>query len=116
MKILPVFQTISADFTYKISLGEVLYSVRIMWNSRSKYWHLTLVDDEGGRIDGVKVVEKWPLLTPHRAQIKLSGDVVAIPLTATAAPLGYDNMGTEWALGYMPPDELLAWKTANGLG
>lgn len=116
MKILPAFQTISADFTYKIALGSALYTVRLMWNSRSQYWHLTLADSLGGRVDGVKVVEKWPLLTPHRAQIKLAGDIVAMPLTATAAPLGYDNLGVEWALAYLPTSELATWKAANGLG
>ena len=116
MKILPTFQTISADFTYKIALGAELYTVRLMWNSRSQHWHLTIADTLGGRIDGVKVVEKWPLLTPHRAQIKLAGDIVAVPLSDSADPLGYDNLGTEWALGYLPPDELATWKAANGMG
>ena len=116
MKILPVFQTISADFTYKIALGTELYAVRLMWNSRSKYWFLTISDSLGGRIDGVKVVEKWPLLTPHRAQIRFSGDIVAVPLTTTAAHPGYDNLGSEWAICYLPPDELATWKAANGMG
>lgn len=116
MKILPIYQSISADFTYKITLGGAVYSIRLMWNSRSHNWHITVVDSVGGRIDGVKVVEKWPLLTPHRAQIKLAGDIVALPLTTTTAPLGYANFGTEWVLGYLSATELLTWKAANGLG
>ena len=116
MKYLPAFQTISADFTYKIALNSQQYQVRLCWNARCGHWFLTIVDSLGGRIDGVKVVEKWPLLTPHRAQIKMSGDIVAIPATASATPLGYDNLGTEWLLAYMTQSELLDWKANNGVG
>ena len=116
MKYLPTFQTISADFTYKVALGSEQYNLRLLWNSRAEHWFLTVVDTAGGRIDGVKVVEKWPLLTAHRGQIKLSGDIVAIPITTTGERLGYDNLGTAWVLAYLDATELLDWKVANGLG
>lgn len=117
MKYLPSFQTLSADFTYKTDLGGIQYEIRMTWNSRCQEWFLTIVDQYGGRIDGTKIVEKWPLLTPHRAQIRMDGDIVAIPATTDPTiRITYDNLGTEWYLAYMTSDELFTWRQENGLG
>ena len=117
MKYLASLQANSADFTYKTTLGSIQYAIRMVWNSRCKEWFLTIVDQYGGRIDGVKVVEKWPLLRARRAQIRMDGDLIAIPATSDPTiRLGYENLGTEWYLTYMTSDEIFEWETNNGMG
>jgi len=117
MRYIKSFADKSADFTQVVNLGGAQFTIRLCWNSRSEHWHMTIVDSQGGRIDGVKVVERWPLCTPHRSQIKMGGDLVAIPaVTDPTIRLGYDNLGTEWLLAYLTADELLTWKADNGVG
>lgn len=117
MKYLAALQDRSADFKFRTDLGGFLYTVRFQWNIRCQSWFLTIEDSIGGRIDGVKVVEKWPLLASHRAQIRLTGDLVAIPLTTDKnVRLDYDTLGTEWVVAYMTPDELDLWRSTNGMG
>ena len=117
MKYIKSFASNSADFRQTVNLGGAQYTIRLCWNGRSQFWFMTIVDSLGGRIDGVKVVEKWPLCNSHRAQIKMDGDIVAIPATTNPLiRLGYDNLGTEWLLTYMTAEELATWKASNGLG
>ena len=113
---LPVFQSTASIFFYTIVLGDARFIVKLMWNSRSENWHITVTDENTDVINGVKVVGNWPLLSSHRAQITMDGDLVVIPLITDPPPLTYDNLGTEWQLVYMTSDELAAWSLTNGLG
>lgn len=117
MKYLAALQTKSSTFKYRTDLGGYMFNIKVQWNSRTQFWHLYVTDSLGGSVDGVKVVEKWPLLTPHRAQIRMAGDIVALPLvTDPTIRLGYDNLGAEWVLAYLTEAELDAWKVQNGVG
>lgn len=113
---LPSFANRSPDYRYTINLAGTIYSIRMVWNVRCEYWFLTVVDQFGGRVDGVKVVPNWPLLTLHRAQIKMSGDLIALPL-GNAPEIAYDGLGGKThKLVYLTADELIAWESSNGMG
>lgn len=108
-------QANSSDITYQIVLEGQSYNIRFVWNIRQEYWFLTVIDSDGGRIDGVKMVPNWPLLDNHRAQIVLDGDLLVIPNTPEPEALGYDNLGIDWVFVYMTDAELLDWKVENGV-
>ena len=113
---LPTFQSQFGDFTYRITLGTLRYSLRFLWNPRTQDWWLTIVDPFGGAIDGVRLVANWPLFNNHKAQIQIDGDLILIPKSGNVAPLGYDNLDTDYTLTYLNHDELVQWRAIRGVG
>lgn len=116
MIIVPTFQKDSSDFIQTISLGGQTIILQIIYNVRAGYFFLHFTDQEGNKLDGVKMVPNWPLLKQHKALLSFAGDFVIIRADESAGDnITYDNFGTGWQLLYLDETELAAWEAANGL-
>lgn len=114
---IPFNPQLSGVQKFRIELEAQLVTIQLRWNPRSGYWHLTVIDEFGGRMDGIKVVRDWPLLRQSKGTLDFSGDLIVLPLDATAGELvGFDGLGTTFGLIYMTSTEVEAWEDAHGLG
>lgn len=114
MIVLPDFSKRSADYTYSIELERRLMQIRMVWNVRSKHWFLTVTDNSGKSLHGLKCVPSYPLTRFRKGVLSLSGDFMLLPTNATVTPYPeYDLTG--WRLCYLTLEELDLWRAANGL-
>ena len=113
---IPVFQTTSSDFIQKITLVGQLVNIRIKYNIRSFCFHMDFTDQNNNSIYGIKLIPNWPILKGHKNLLSFSGDLIVISTaTNTDKIITYDNFGIGWALTYLSEDELIIWRSENGL-
>lgn len=116
MIILPDGASLSPDYNYKKEIDGQMCSLRMIWNTRESAWFLTIQDGAGGRIDGIRVIANKPLLRQNRAQISISGDIIAASNQTNPTDPDYYSFSTTHALQYMTPQEIKDWGVLNGLG
>jgi hypothetical protein len=113
---IPVFQETSADFEQNVNLNQQLVNIRITYNIRNSYFHITVTDVNGGVIRNVKIVPRWPLLKQNRGQIVFDGDLLVLKADNSAVDdITYENFGTGWKLYFLTPSEVQKWEEENGL-
>jgi hypothetical protein len=111
------FQDISADTLQSVDLenGESV-RMRIVYNSRSDYFILSIGDQNNNPIHGIKIVPNWLLLDQFKGNIDLSGDFIVFKVDDEAGDeITYDNFGIGYTLNYLSADEVDEWKEINGL-
>lgn len=114
---IPFLPSVSGDQVFRIELAAQLVVFRLTWNPRTEYWHFSLEDEFGGRIDGIKIVKNWPLLKQAKGSLDFFGDLIVLPLDATAGErVGYDDLGSRFGFFYMSSVETQEWEAANGVG
>lgn len=113
---IPTFQQVSADFRQTIELDGVLTTIRIVYNTRSAFFHLS-VATEGGRIDGVKFVPGYPVLRYKKSFLPdLPGDFIVFKTDDSLEDeIVYDALGNGWDLFYLTAAEYDTWEDARGL-
>jgi len=114
---IPLFKESSADFQQNIDLNNVNYTIRLTYNVRVGYWFMTL-STENYTITSVKCTLEFPILWQHYALMpELSGDffINQIEDLQNRPDLTYDNFGSVFKLFYYTPEEVLEWRSANGL-
>lgn len=114
MEIIKSYQNSSAQFTSTVNLEDKKCKISFEWNTRVEAFFITVDDNDGGLVSGVKAVENWPLLENHRGFIGLDGQLMILPYVPQPSPLSYDNLGIEWDLVYLTPDEFKDWESAYG--
>jgi len=113
---IPVFQSISADFTQRIELNGQLVTLRLTYNIRNEFFSLRFTDPDGVQLSGMKLVPNFLLLRPHLPFINFSGDLMVVKDDASLGDeITYDNLGAGWNLYYLTEAEAEAWGTANGM-
>lgn len=114
---LPVFQTISADFSYTIKLENQIVTLRFKWNVRAGNFFLDFTDAGGNSLYGIKLLPNWPLLKYGKGNIdRFSGDLMIFQAENSAeSEITYDNLGVGWILYYLSQEEVSAWEAENGL-
>lgn len=114
---IPFDPSLSAHQQFQVLISEQLVAtITLKWNTRSEAWYLS-VATQSGSIEGLKVVQKFPLLREHRALSPIAGDLIVLPTTHPAPdPITYDSLGNEWGLFWVSDDEVRKWEVANGLG
>jgi hypothetical protein len=111
------FQEISADTLQTIDLGEdESVRMRIVYNSRSGYFTMSIADQNNVALDGIKIVPNWLLLNQFKGFVDLSGDFIVLKVDEDAdSEITYDNFGIGYTLNYLTEDEVNQWKEANGI-
>jgi len=104
------------DYIYKKELDGQICSLRMSWNTRESAWFLTIQDAAGGRIDCIRIIANKPLLKQNRAQIALTGDVIAISNEQNPTDPSYYSFSSTHALQYLTRQEVKDWEVLNGLG
>lgn len=117
MNQIPVFPDRSSNWTQEILLDGQIYTLDWAFDIRNGFFHLSVSDRFGGRVDGVKVVPHWPLLRQSKyALTRLPGDIMLLPVDSSApVEYSYEDFGDTWVPYYMTADEITAWEVDNGL-
>ena len=113
---IPTFQRISADASQSIDLDGVRTVLRIVYNTRSRFFYLS-ARTERGRIDGIKLVPGYPVLRYKRAALPdLPGDFIVVRTDdSLGETIRYNDLGNGWDLFYITAEEYDAWEDARGL-
>ncbi len=112
---IPTFQTTSADFLQEIELGGQLVQIRITWNSRNEFFHMTFTDQNENILRGIKMVPDWPLMDWHRGSLEFEGDLIVVKTDEEAGnEITYNNFNNGWDLFYYTIAEVNMWKDDNG--
>lgn len=117
MLIIPSFSQDGPYYSEDVELNGKQYTIEMVWNSRTEYWHLSITHADSGSIRGIKVVPNWPLLKNHRAQIDFQGDLFVLPASVGVSEITYDGLDKDWYLCYMDEEEVQEWEDdINGIG
>jgi hypothetical protein len=113
---IPTFQAISADAIETIELDSVIVRVRVLYNTRSGFYHLWL-ETEANRLTGVKIVPGYALLRYKKAAlVDLPGDFVVFKTDESKGDeIEYGDLGAGWDLFYITASEYDTWEDARGL-
>lgn len=114
---IPFDPTPSADQTFQVLVPEkVVLNLRLVWNIRASAWDVTIGNGRN-ELGMLRLIPSFPLLAEHHAISPIDGDIIALPLSGTAEPMtSYKSLGREWGLFYLSPEDVSAWRVANGLG
>lgn len=114
---IPFSPTTSADQTFQVLVPEkVVLTFRLVWNVRSSAWDVT-IGNGNSEIGMLRLIPSYPLLIEHGATSPIDGDIIALPLSGAAKPMNeYGSLGRDWGLFYLSPEDVNAWRVANGLG
>jgi len=113
---IPVFKNQSADFAQNIDIGGFNIEIRLTYNVRNKFWHISF-SSENYSIVGIKVTINFPILLTHKAIFPvLRGDFIIQKISDVSdEDFTYDNFGEVWSLFYFTEEEMNQWKEDNGL-
>lgn len=117
MQKIPFDPSRSADQTFQLLIPErMVATIRMVWNGRANAWSVS-VSTESGKIEGLRLRERWPLFYEHKALSPIEGDIIALPSSGNAGHLSdYFALGRTWNLFWLSPEDLSRWEAANGLG
>lgn len=109
MIIIPIFQNISARFSFDIELDLNIYHLKFAWNSREGAWYMTIQDqDENNILTGIKIVPNYLLLDQYRYIPELPpGDFVLFDLNQIPEnnQPDFDTLGKRYQLLYVTEAE-----------
>lgn len=113
---LPLFPSISANFSYEIVIENQVITIQFIYNIANGYFSAYITDGAGNQVNSIKVVKNWPLLKYRKAYTDIKGDFFLQPLSVdTPEEILYDDLETKWGLFYYTPAELEEWETTNGV-
>lgn len=106
----------SSNTTQTITFLDRVLTLRIIWNEVSGSFFLTIEDGLGGRVEGIRIVEDYPILANNKGFIDFAGDILVIKEDESAGDeLTYQNFGNGWNPYLVTPEEVEAWRAENGL-
>ena len=109
------FQNVSADTQQTVVLEGQSVIIRFVYNGRNDYFTLTLTDQNGNTLYGIKIVPYWLLLNQYKGFTDLVGDFIVLKADEDAGnEITYDNFGTGFTFNYLNESEILTWRVANG--
>jgi len=112
---IPIFQDQSADFTERVTLDNVLISLRFAWNTKSQYWMLNTYEeiDSGIKLNGIKIVLDYPIL--YQFPVTLPGQLIILQQDSSlSSEITYNSFGNGHNLFYLSEEEFAGWKVVNG--
>ena len=114
---IPIFSTSSADFTQTIELDTTIVTLRLKYNIRNANWFMS-VSTENYQLNDIKLVSNFQLLHQYKANFpELPGDFFVIKTNETTedTEITYENLGNDFLLLYLSPEEVEQWREENGL-
>lgn len=114
---LQAFNTLSSDFSQSLTLGTIVVKIRLVWNIRSGFWTMSVIDANENHVAGIKLVPNYLLLRHHRALLPVPGDLILIRENPYAQEFPtFENLGSAFNLYFLDEDEVIEWEDTNGLG
>jgi len=94
----------SADQTLDVTLDNVPYTLRVLWNERGGYWSLSIAFRDGDQIlTNVKMVNNYPLVKRFQ-RLDMAGELFFISRSGKTYRPTYDDVGNEYGLFYYDPE------------
>lgn len=90
----------SADQTLDITLDEVPYTLRILWNVRFEYYSLSISERNGDMIiENIKLVADF-LLVQRFQRLKIKGEILVLPRNDKSEPITFESLSRNHGLFY----------------
>lgn len=103
--VIPTFALPSCFF--QIALEGVVYRMAFKWNHLYEFYTMDILTFEGSAIvTGVKLVINYPLINRYGNPLLPPGELIAVDTTGKLDRIGFDNLGEEVKLIYIPEAEL----------
>lgn len=94
----------SADQSLDVTLDNIPYTLRVLWNERFGYWSLSIAFRDGETIlTNVKMVNNYPLLKRFQ-RLEMAGDLFFVHKSGKTYRPTYDDVGGEYGLYYYDPE------------
>lgn len=102
---IPIRANVPAQ-TFDITLNDLAYTLTAKWNSRSEFWTLDIVDENGiDLLVGLCLKLGARLLRAFNLDI---GEMIVVDDTSTGTEASLTNIGISTQLIYFTPDEIEA--------
>lgn len=100
----------TADQTLDVTIAEVPYTLRVLWNERFQYFSLSISEKGGDAIlTNVKMVQNFPLVRHYR-RLPFAGDLYFLHHAGKVTRPTYDDLGpTGYGLFYYDPETLIEY-------
>lgn len=101
MIVLPIFQSISARFSYDIELAGEIFHLKFNWNAREESWYMNILDqDQNPILTGIKMVVNYLLLNQYQYISDLpQGNFLLYDLEKIpGGVVTFDNLGKRYQL------------------
>lgn len=94
----------SADQTLDVTIADVPYTLRVLWNERFGYWSLSISYRDGEAIlTNIKMVNNFPLVGRFQ-RLNMAGDLYFVHRAGKTHRPTYDDAGGEYGLFYYDPE------------
>jgi len=94
----------SADQTCDVTLDNVPYTLRVLWNERFGYWSLSIAYRDGEAIlTNIKMVNNFPLVKRFQ-RLDIAGELFFVHRAGKTYRPTYDDVGGEYGLFYYDPE------------
>lgn len=108
---IPISPDGNAHFSQTVNVGGVSLAMRFLWNDRDGHWFADFETTDGKNL-GVRIQAFSPLLGVRNRCLP-EGDLFVVPAASgTDAELGFDTLGSSFALEYVTKDESAALSAA----
>lgn len=96
-----------ADQTLDVTLDDLPYTLRVLWNERFGYWSLSINEKDGDAIlTNIKMVNNYPLLKRFK-RLPMIGELYFIHRGGKTYRPTFDDIGTNtYGLYYYDPEAL----------
>jgi len=97
----------SADQSLDVTLDNVPYTLRVLWNERFGYWSLSIAYRDGEDIlTNIKMVNNWPLVKRFQ-RLDMAGELFFLHKAGKTYRPTYDDVGNEYGLYYYDPETVV---------
>lgn len=94
----------SADQTVDVTLEDIPYTFRVLWNERFGYFSLTIREsDSEDLLTNIKMVNNYPLVGRYQ-KLALKGDLYFIHRGGKINRPIYSDIGRDYGLFYYDPE------------
>ena len=94
----------SADQTVDVTLDNIPYTIRVLWNERFQYWSLSIYYRDGSPILlNIKMVNNYPLVKRF-ARLQMKGELFFMNRAGLSYRPGFDDVGGQYGLFYYDPE------------
>jgi len=94
----------SADQSLDVTLDNVPYTLRVVWNERGGYWSLSVALRDGEPLlTNIKMVNNYPLVKRFQ-RLDMAGELFFLHKSGKTYRPTYDDVGGEYGLYYYDPE------------
>jgi len=99
------------DQTLNVTLDNVPYTLRVLWNERFQYFALSINERDGDVIlDNIKMVNNYPLVKRFQ-KLVMKGDLYLLHKGGKTVRPTFESLGTDYGLYYYDAETPIVYPT-----